>query len=197
LANQVAWLLGTVDAGATRTVSLSLRAEAVGEKCVRVRLLADQGVSDQAEWCTLFKGASALLFEMVDRQDPIEADSETSYPILLRNQGQTPITNVRIEVSIADTMQLVRAKGPSDHKLGPRTAQGQVLLFDPLPALASGEQAAYEVYVRGMRPGDARFRVKLTADQLEAGPVQEEENTTIVPGDPVQPRPQQKEPPPL
>jgi uncharacterized repeat protein (TIGR01451 family) len=196
LANQVAWLLGTLEAGASRAVSLTLRSDTVGEKCVRATVLADQGLRDQAEYCTLFKGASALQLEMVDRQDPIEEGGETSYPILLRNQGQTPITNIRIKAFVPEGMQLVRAKGPTDHKL----AEGQALEFEPL-TLSAGAQAAYEVYTRALPLGDlrvrdVRFRVQLRADQLEGGVVEEQEQTTIIPRESAPP-PQRTEPPTL
>ena len=36
-----------------------------------------------------------------------------------------------------------------------------------------------KIAVRALRAGDVRFRVELTADQLTAGPVRQEESTTI------------------
>lgn len=194
VANQAAWLLGTLDAGASRTVELVLRAEEEGERCVKAGALADPGLRDEAEVCTTFRGTSAVLLEVVDRQDPVEVDGETSYPIVIVNQGSTPVTNLRLRAFVPPALGLVKATGPSDNRLGERTPEGyQVLLFDVLPALAAGGRAEYEVFVKALRPADARFRVELDADQLKAGgPVREEESTTsFSEANPIRPVPQQ------
>jgi hypothetical protein len=56
---------------------------------------------------------------------------------------------------------------------------GQPLPFAPLKALAAGATARYEITVRAVRAGDVRFKVEMTADQLEAGPVHVEESTRV------------------
>ena len=55
----------------------------------------------------------------------------------------------------------------------------QVLLFEPVKSLAAGAKLEVEVFCKAVRAGEARFKVELRADQLERGPVHEEENTTI------------------
>src|SRR5581483_6175212 len=98
LAGQVAWLLGTIQPGARKTVELVLRAKNPGEICIEARALADRGLTAQDKLCTHFlPGVSALTQEMVDRHDPIEVGGETSYPITIRNQGSTAVTNIRIK----------------------------------------------------------------------------------------------------
>jgi hypothetical protein len=55
-------------------------------------------------------------------------------------------------------------------------AQGQGLIFDPIPSLGVKGEAVYRVRVRGLVPGDLRFRVQLICDQLRT-PVIKEEST--------------------
>ena len=55
---------------------------------------------------------------------------------------------------------------------------GAKILFAPVTLRPAGE-VRYEIAVRALRAGDVRFRVELTADQLTAGPVHQEESTTI------------------
>jgi uncharacterized repeat protein (TIGR01451 family) len=180
LAGQVAWLPGTLEPGASKTVDVILTAEAPGELCVRAGALADNGLSDTAEACTVFKGASAVLLKMVDTKDPIAVGEETSYVIEVVNQGSVPITNARIKAILPDELGLVDAKGPTDHRTGARVKEGQELLFEPYPSLPAEATIRYEVFAKGVRPGDARFRIVLTADQLQAGgPVREEESTMV------------------
>ena len=54
--------------------------------------------------------------------------------------------------------------------------QGQGLVFDPIPSLGVKGEVIYRVRVKGLVPGDHRFRVQLTCDQLRT-PVIKEEST--------------------
>ncbi len=181
--NQVTWLLGALEPGAAPTLEIVLKAKGPGKICNRARAVADTGLSAEAEFCTVFQVASALLLEMIDRKDPVHIGEDTSYPIEVVNQGSIPVSNIRIKALIPEGMTLTRAKGPVNppEKIAEKTADGyQVLLFDPLPSLAPGARAEYEVFVTARKAGDVRFKVEMTADQLKAGgPVREEESTTI------------------
>ncbi len=179
LAGKAAWLVGVLQAGESRTVVVTLQAEAAGELCHKAKALADRGVVALAEVCTLFAGVSALAVEMTDREDPIPVGGETMYPIKLRNTGTAPITNIQVRAHIRDGLQLRRAKAEVNHQLGEPIPGAQVLVFAALPQLAPGQLTEYQVYVAGAKPGDQRFRVEIRADQLEAGPVIEEESTRV------------------
>jgi hypothetical protein len=50
--------------------------------------------------------------------------------------------------------------------------------FDPLAKLATKADAVYRVKVRGVQPGDHRFRVQMTCDQLRQ-PVLKEEASRV------------------
>ena len=122
---------------------------------------------------------SALLLEVVDTEDPVEVGAETSYVILVRNQGTVAATNVRIEALVPEQMDITRVTGATDHR-----KDGRRIVFQPL-TLQARSDARYVVYVRTIQPGDVRFKVDMNADILTSGPVHEEESTTIymdVPG---------------
>jgi uncharacterized repeat protein (TIGR01451 family) len=176
----VAWLLGTLEAGDSRTVSVTLKAKSLGKRCIKGGALADGGLTAKDEICTTFKGAAALRLKMVDTRDPIAVGEETSYVIEILSQGSLPVTNVQIKAVVPVELALVTAKGPTDYQPGPQLKGKQEIVFQPYPSLAPAERITYEVFVKGVRPGDARFRVTMTADQLRAGgPVFEEESTMI------------------
>ena len=178
--NQVAWLLGTLEPGVAKTMEVVLRSQSPGTLCVKAKAIADRGLSADAEFCTLFVGGVAAFgLEVVDRVDPIPVGGDTSYPIIVVNQGNAPATNIRVKAIIPDEMDLTRARGPTDHRLIGKS--GKIILFDPLPTLAPGARAEYEVYVKALKAGEARFKVQWTADQLTSGPVDQQENTTIFP----------------
>jgi uncharacterized repeat protein (TIGR01451 family) len=175
LAGQVAWLLGDLVPGASRTAKLELQYEQAGEMCVKATALADPQLKAEGQVCTLVRGASAMLLEMFDTKDPIPVGGETSYTIRVLNQGFVPVTNIVIKAVVPPELALVQAKGPVDNKVA-----GQILLYEPLPTLEPGGKREYEVFVKAVRPGDARFKIEMTADQLKAGgPVHEEESTRV------------------
>jgi uncharacterized repeat protein (TIGR01451 family) len=170
---QVQWTVGTLAAGASRTVDVVLRARGQGRVCNRASATADRQLTAQAEACTDFLGVSALLVELIDTEDPVEVGSETSYIITVRNQGTAPVTNVKISATVPEQMAVTRAVGPADNR-----KQGKQLLYEPL-TLAAGGEVKYRIYVKALRAGDVRFKVDVTADQLTSGPVHEEESTTL------------------
>jgi uncharacterized repeat protein (TIGR01451 family) len=176
----VAWLVGDLTPEASRTVKLVLQYERAGEMCVKATALADPKLKAEGEVCTLVRGASAMLLEMFDSKDPIPVGGETSYTIRVLNQGFVPVTNVVIKAIVPPELALVQAKGPVDNKAAGQTKEGQILLYEPLPSLEPGGKREYEVFVKAARPGDVRFKIEMTADQLKAGgPVHEEESTRV------------------
>jgi len=179
-AGQVAWLLGDLEPGASRTLKVVVRHQAGGEVCVKATALADPSLKAEGQVCTLVRGASAMRLEMFDTKDPIAVGGETSYLIVVFNQGYVPVTNLVIKAVVPPEMALVRASGPVDNKVVGQGKEGQLLVYEPLASLEPGGKRQYEVFVKALRPGDIRFKMEMTADQLKTGgPVHEEESTRV------------------
>ncbi len=182
-AEQVTWVLGNLEAGGSRTVQIVLRTRQAGEICNRATAFADGSLMDEAAFCTDFKGVSALALDVDDTVDPVPVGKETRYTIVVTNQGTAAVANVRIQAVVPPEMELLQATGASEppppDKLPKATAAGQALPFAPLQSLAPGAKATYEVSVRALRAGDVRFKVEMSADALEAGPVRVEESTRV------------------
>lgn len=171
--DHIRWAIGTLEPGASRTVHVSFRAKGAGKVCNRVTATSSYGLSAQAEICTEFIGYSALLLEVVDTDDPIEIGEDTSYLIIVKNQGSVPAANVRVTAQVPEQEQVLNVAGPATHMQA-----GQAISFAPLTLPGSGE-VRFTITVRALRAGDVRFRVELNADMLTAGPVHEEESTTL------------------
>ncbi len=178
--NRVRWSLGSLEPGASRTVEVVFRAKGAGQACNRVTATADHGLSAQAEICTEFVGVSALLLEVVDIDDPVEVNGETSYLIVVRNQGSLPATKVQVTAHVPPQQQVVNVSGPSKH-----SQEGQAVTCQPF-TLPPHAEARFTVAVRALRPGDVRFKVDLTSDILTSGPVHEDESTTLYAEPPTQ-----------
>lgn len=177
--NVVAWNLGTLEPGATRTLELTLKSLEKGEHCFKVIAIADLGVRKEVEMCTKFAGASAMTLEMFDREDPVFLGHKTSYPVTIRNQGSEPLTNIRLRAYVPNSLKIEKST-PQIEKQQP--VQGGMLIeFKELPKLDVGTQAKYEIFAEALQAGVTIFRIEVTSDQLEAGRwVIEEESTTIV-----------------
>src|SRR5262245_61189723 len=116
---------------------------------------------------------------MFDREYPIFVGGTTSYPIVIRNNGTAPVSNIRLKAYIPDALQLTRSVAKVNHRLAEDVPGPKVLIFEPVLTLSPGEVAEFEVFVLGVAPADARFKIEMRADQLEGGPVFEEESTRI------------------
>src|SRR5262249_54852301 len=130
-ANQVAWLLGNLEPGTSRTVELTMRVGVAGEFCNRAAVFADQ-VKAEAELCTMFQGVAAVLREVGATGDRVELGGETIYTIVVVNQGTEPATNIRIKALVPAEMTVVRAKGPTapPEKLPLAGAEGQTVVYE-------------------------------------------------------------------
>jgi uncharacterized repeat protein (TIGR01451 family) len=169
---EVRWAVGNLEPGMSRTVEVTMRGQQVGT--VQNRVTATSGATKaDAEATTEFFGASALLLELVDNKDPVEVGGETSYVIIVRNQGNVPVNDIRLSANVPTELELARVAGPLKH-----TTEGQIISFEPL-SLQPQTDSRIEIFTKAKSAGDVRFKVEMSAKELSAGPVQEEESTTI------------------
>jgi Domain of unknown function DUF11 len=137
---------------------------------------AARGLKTEGEAMTRVEGLSALLMELVDTEDPVEVGSETSYEIRVTNTGSKTETNLELVCTIPDKMEFRAAKC---NAAGCKFRQeGHDVVFEPLPKLAPRADVVYRVVVKGLQPGDLRFRARIRADGLSE-PVLREESTRV------------------
>jgi Domain of unknown function DUF11 len=138
-------------------------------------VIAARGLRNDAEIITRVEGLSALLMELVDLDDPVEVGADTAYEIRVTNTGSKTETNLQLICTVPDKMDFRGAAGAANSKFH---VQGKDVIFEPLPKLAPRADAIYRVNVRGVAPGDLRFRARITADGLTE-PVLKEESTKV------------------
>ncbi|GIW79087.1 MAG: hypothetical protein KatS3mg105_0894 [Gemmatales bacterium] len=169
----VTWFLGEIGPGQSKEVELNVIAINPGEHIHRVSAKAARGLHDEKETITTVKGLSAILLEVVDTADPIEANSETSYEIRITNTGSASESEIKLVCHIPDEMEFKSAQGPARyHK------QGKDIIFEPLPKLAPRADAIFRVNVKAIAPGSIRFTTQVTSKGL-VQPVIEQEATRI------------------
>ena len=167
------WTIPNLDVGGEFKTTFTLRAENRGEYPILGEAIADRGIGAKAQHLTTVEGIAAILLEVVDVDDPIEIGAETSYEIIVTNQGTDFAKDVRITAIIPPEMQIVGVQGPSREKI-----DGQTIRFESLPKLAPLADAIYRVRVRGLKAADCRLEVRAEAESLES-PVAELESTKV------------------
>ncbi len=171
----VSWYLGDLTPGQTREMSMELLAINTGEFKVLASVSAARGLKSEAEVVTHVEGLSALLMEMIDLDDPVEVGADTAYEIRVTNTGSKTETNLQLVCTIPDKMEFRNAVGAAGVRFH---LQGKELTFEAIPKLAPRADAIFRVNVRGVAPGDLRFRARITADGLTE-PVLKEESTKV------------------
>lgn len=172
-ARAITWRCPSLAPSAKRTMSYRVRAVSVGEQSDRATIRADRGPEARTESNFLIEGVAAMSLEVVDLDDPIEVGGELTYEVRVVNQGSCACSNIQIVVTAPDGLQIRDASGPSSHRL-----DRSQLAFDALPRLATKADAVYRIKVRGLQPGDYRFRVQMTCEQLKL-PVVKEESSRV------------------
>ncbi len=171
--HSVQWRLDALQPNESRQLLVKVQAAQAGEWKNQAAAHALPGLTDSAQAMLTVLGVPAILLEVVDLDDPLEVGAETVYEIRVVNQGTAAHTNVQVLVVAPEGMTPARVQADAPHRI-----QGQQVIFEPLPRLASKADLVYRVFVRGDAPGDHRIKVQLSSDQLRI-PVAEEESTRV------------------
>ena len=171
--SSVVWNIGSLPAGATKTVSVSYTPTTAGtiSNTAKATAVCAEGVSASAK--TEVSGIAAVLIEVIDLSDPIEVGNMVTYEIVVTNQGSIADTNIKIVCTLEENEQYVSSSGATSG-----TLQGNTVTFAPLTTLAAKAKATWLVNVKAVKAGDVRFTAVMNTDQLTR-PVQETESTHI------------------
>jgi len=169
----VYWSLEELPGGEQGKVKLVALPTESGAHTLRVESTAQGDLSDSSEETVQVEGLSALFFEVVDVEDPVEVGGETSYEIRVLNQGTKLARNIVVTAMLPEDLKPLSTDGPTHG-----TIQGNQVVFEPLPRLAPKGDTTYTVHAQGVRPGDQRVRVQVQSDDLRS-PVTKEESTRV------------------
>src|SRR5262249_3923452 len=146
----VYWQMGDLPAGQSQEVTLDLIAVNPGEHKNKATVSAARGLKAETESVTRVEGVAALLMEVVDLDDPVEKDSETSYEVRVTNTGSKTETNVHLSCTVPEKMEFLGAKAPQGVQM---RVDGKQIDFDPLPKLAPRADAIFRIRVKGVAVG--------------------------------------------
>jgi hypothetical protein len=145
---------------------------------------------------TRMEAISALLLEVVDTNDPVQVGREVNYVITVKNQGDKLDRNIRLVVTLPEEEEFASAPGqfqpqqmnagqpnkadnaPANADAGVPPAQGGKQILFVIPELGPKQTATVNLNCKALRPGDVRFRVDMTSENLTK-PVMETESTKL------------------
>lgn len=171
--HSVHWSLAELPASERGTVELVALPIESGTQTLQISTKARQGLEDRTEKQVLVEGLSALMFEVIDVEGLIEIGGETTYEIRVQNQGSKAATNVQIVAIMPPGIRAISGQGETRHAI-----QGERVIFAPLPQLAPKAETTFRIQAQGVRPGDQRVRVQITADDLQQ-PLTKEVSTRV------------------
>lgn len=163
------WFLGRMEGGQTSQVTCELTALGQGDFQHLCSVISDSGVKAEGTVATSVKGAASLSTEIVDLNDPVEVGVETAWEIRVKNEGSKAASNIAVVCELPDHVQVISAKGPTQG-----VADQKMIVFKGLPQLAPGQQAIFQVLVKGVAEGSHRLRARVTSDSLDEPLMMEE-----------------------
>ena len=164
------WTVGSLKPGETKSFDVVLTSPTAGRTCNVATINTAQGLRESSEACTLWRGISAVLLEVVDDPDPLQIGEQTVYTIIITNQGNADLTNINTVAQFQKEVSPVSSQGG--------TVDGKTVRFPTVPKLGAKQKVTYTITGKAAEIGDHRLVVTLTEDQL-LSPVKEEESTRV------------------
>jgi uncharacterized repeat protein (TIGR01451 family) len=171
--HSVRWLLEELPPRERGSVSVTMLPIEPGQQLLRIESTADRGVNAQKEEAIMVEGAASVAFQVVDTADPIEVGGETTYEVVVTNQGSKEATNVQLAVTLPEGLKALDADGPTRF-----TMNGRQVQFQALAQLPPKGETIYRVKVQCLAQGDHRCHVQLLSDDMKT-PVSKEEGTRV------------------
>jgi uncharacterized repeat protein (TIGR01451 family) len=171
--HSVHWSLPELPANERGVVELVALPVETGEQTLEVASRAEQGLEDRTEARVNVEGLVALSFEVSAVAGAVEVGGETFYDITVVNQGTKPAANVQVVAAMPQGLRATNGSGATRHVI-----EGDKLVFAPLAQLAPKAEAKFRVQVQGLRPGDLRTKIMVTADEVR-DPITKEQSTHV------------------
>ncbi len=172
-AHSVIWSLAELPANERGTVELVALPVEPGQHVMHFNTKARDGLTDETQKEVTVEGIAALMFEVVDMDDPIEVGGETTYEIRVVNQGSKAAANVQVMAIMPPGLRALSGQGDTRH-----TIQGERVVFAPLAQLGPKAESTFRIQAQGVRAGDQRVRVQITTDEIRE-PITKEESTRV------------------
>jgi hypothetical protein len=93
--------------------------------------------------------------------------------VRVANQGQTPATNVNVQVDFPDAIEPVSVEGNVRHQI-----RGKTVVLEPITSLAPGQEISFVIRAKAIAAGDHRTVMSVRSDDRDIA-VSKEESTHV------------------
>lgn len=158
----VSWKLGSIAAGATKTISATFKANEATTLRFNATAGGDCATAVNTACSTNVVGIPALLLDGSDDPDPIQIGDSVTYTLTVTNQGTAPLTNVKLVCSMEEgTMTYVSSTGATAG-----TVAGQVITFAPIAKLDPKAKATYKIVIKAAKEGQVQFKGEASSNEI-------------------------------
>jgi uncharacterized repeat protein (TIGR01451 family) len=171
--HSVHWSLAELPANERGSVQLTALPVEAGEHKVQVATRAEQGLEDRTETSIRVEGLAVLSFEVKAADGAVPIAGETTYEVTVTNQGSKAAANVQVQAALPEGLRAIDGKGSTE-----AVVQPQRVAFAPLQLLAPQAEAKFSIKVQGLRAGDQRAKIMVTADEVQE-PITKEQSTRV------------------
>lgn len=174
-AGAVSWNLGTLAPGATKDLTLVAGGGTVGsaaQNTVTATATCAQQVS--ANCSTTFQGVPDMRTALDDAEGVVAIGNNHEYIYSVGNQGQIPLTNVQVKITLPAGLNFVSA----DNTVQAPAVAGQVQTYS-LGTLAPGQNKTFRFTVKGTRAGEVLVISETSAAEMKTT-VRDDEVTNFV-----------------
>lgn len=172
--NRIAWNLGTLNPGESRTLCVWGSSAVEGQVRSDFSVTARCAEPKAASHCLTLIGVPGVLTSLKDNCDPVALGNQVTYTITATNTGSRDATNLRYTIRLDDGMEFLSGSGATS--VAPIDAK--TVSFGALPVLARGATATWTVTVKACGTGDKRFTADLITNELTK-PVSKSESTNF------------------
>ena len=151
----VSWTIGELQPGQSKEFVLDLVPTKIGEHNLTAHAKSARGLKTEAEIRTFVEGLPSLEIEVVHLDDPIEVGADTAFEIRVANKGTEAETNVEVICTLPEQLEFVGAKCTTTLRY---RLDGRDVVFEKMARLAPRAEEIFRVQVKGLAPGDIRFR---------------------------------------
>ena len=176
--HSVTWSLGRLEPKQSKKVVLKLtvREPCLPNQTVTVTASDGRGGAEKAHDQLLIsfrlEGLPPILIELTGSDDSVEVGGKVTYEIRITNLTGKPVADLKLACTIPECLQFENAEGPS--KFHPK--ESEIVSVD-VPKLASRDDVTYRVTCKAIRPGTAKFTIRLFGPCVE--PWCKEERTKV------------------
>ncbi len=191
--NALGWRVATLEPGRTIRRQIELRClRETPRACNRVTVVAREMEAVADEACLEISGDAAapapqpaapetppgapkISVTAIETADPIRINGQTSYQIIVTNNGDASAYDVVVAITFDEGLQLLQHGGPV---IG--SASRKSVRYPALRELRAGETQSFDLRFKGVAAGNARVQAEITARGL-AQPIRAEQTTEVLP----------------